>query len=75
MWEYVQIPAVGGPVGGRTLTVPLDDDGTPPDVLDQNWLWVEYGGELLDADVAGQYELEPVAGFGPPWTYVWVSVP
>lgn len=73
MWERTEVPAVGGPVDGRSLTVPLDDDGQPPDVLDQNWLWVEYGGELLDADMAGVYELEPVAGGGAPWVYLWAS--
>jgi hypothetical protein len=71
VWERVEIPAVGGPVDGRSLTVPLDDDGQPPDVLDQTWLWVEYGGELLDEDTAGVYELEFVAGGGPPWVYLW----
>lgn len=72
MWERVEVPAVGGPVNGRSLTVPVDDAGIPPEELDQNWLWVEYGGELLDADMNGAYELEPVAGAGPPWVYVWV---
>jgi hypothetical protein len=74
VWERVEVPAVGGPVDGRSLTVPLDDDGQPPDVLDQTWLWVEYGGELLDADMAGVYELESVAGGGPPWVYLWAPV-
>lgn len=72
MWARVDIPAVGGPVDGRDLRVPLDDDELPPPELDQNWLWIEYGGELLDADVDGVYELEPVAGSGPPWVYTWV---
>ncbi|OKI49341.1 hypothetical protein [Micromonospora sp. CB01531] len=72
MWERVDVPAVGGPVDGRNLMVPLDDDGLPPETIDQSWLWVEYGGELLDADVDGAYELEPVAGAGPPWLYLWV---
>ncbi|MFG1660679.1 hypothetical protein ACGFIY_29495 [Micromonospora chersina] len=71
MWEKVDVPCVGGPVNGRSLLVPVDEDGVPPDVLDQNWLWVEFGGELLDADMAGVYELEPLAGAGPPWIYVW----
>ena len=69
--EKVDVPCVGGPVDGRSLLVPVDEDGVPPDVIDQNWLWVEFGGELLDADMAGVYELEPVAGVGPPWIYVW----
>jgi hypothetical protein len=71
VWERVEVPAVGGPVDGRDLSVLLDEDGFPPLTLDQNWLWVEYGGELLDADVDGMYELEPVAGSGPPFVYRW----
>ncbi|SCG51778.1 hypothetical protein [Micromonospora inositola] len=43
----------------------------PPNLIDQNWLWVEFGGELLDAAMADVYKLEPVAGTGPPWIYVW----
>ncbi|MCG5464252.1 hypothetical protein MED01_002417 [Micromonospora sp. MED01] len=75
MWERTEVPAVGGPVDGRDLLVPLDDDGIPPQVIDQSWLWVEYGGELLDADMDGVYELEPVAGTGPPWVYEWAPHP
>jgi len=71
VWERVEVPAVGGPVDGRSLTVPLDD-GQPPEVIDQAWLWAEYGSELLDADTTGVYELESVAGGGPPWVYLWV---
>jgi hypothetical protein len=71
VWEKVDVPCVGGPVDGRNLFVPVDDDGVPPDVIDENWLWVTFGGELLDADMAGVYELEPIAGAGPPWRYVW----
>jgi hypothetical protein len=40
-------------------------------MIEQNWLWVTCGGELLGADVEGVYELEPVAGAGPPWLYQW----
>jgi hypothetical protein len=40
-------------------------------VIDENWLWVEFGGELLDVDIDGVYELEPAAGAGPPWLYRW----
>jgi hypothetical protein len=63
--------ALEGPVDGRSLLVPVDEDGVPPDVIDQTWLWVEFRGELLDADMAGVYEPEPAAGTGPPWIYVW----
>lgn len=73
MWEQVDVPCVGGPVDGRSLLVPLDDDGLPPETIDQSCLWIEHGGELLDADVDGQYELEGQAGAGPPWVYVWLS--
>jgi hypothetical protein len=69
--EKVGVPFVGGPVDGREAEVPLDDDGLPPVRLGQHWLWVEYGSELLDADVHGDYELESVAGGGAPWLYRW----
>ncbi|MFC0504199.1 hypothetical protein [Micromonospora costi] len=72
MWQRADVPAVGGPVDGRNLLVPTNDEGLPPETIDQSWLWIEYGGELLDADVDGQYELESQAGAGPPWVYVWV---
>jgi hypothetical protein len=67
----LDIPCVGGPVDGRVADVDVNDDGLPPDVLPESWLWPAYGSELLDADLDGRYELEPVAGFGPPWLYVW----
>ena len=69
--ERVEVPLVGGPVDGRTVDVDIDDDGLPPPVLTQTDLWVTWGGELLDADVIGVYELEPVAGHGAPWLYLW----
>jgi hypothetical protein len=68
----VDIPFVGGPVDGRLAGVDVDDDGLPPVSLTESWLWFAYGSELLDADVAGRYELEPVAGAGPPWVYLWM---
>ncbi|MGS2617927.1 hypothetical protein ACVCAH_25890 [Micromonospora sp. LZ34] len=71
MWDRVDAPCVGGSVDGRNLLVPVDETGLPPETIDHNWLWVEYGEELLDADVDGVYELESVAGPGPPWVYVW----
>ncbi|MCP3785093.1 hypothetical protein NLX85_17125 [Micromonospora sp. A3M-1-15] len=40
--------------------MPVNDTGLPPESIGQDWLWVEYGGELLAADVDGVYE--PVAG-------------
>ncbi|MFE9658151.1 hypothetical protein [Micromonospora sp. NPDC006431] len=42
-------------------------------MIDQTWLWIEYGGELLDADANGVYGLESIAGTGPPWVYVWAA--
>ena len=69
----VDISCVGGPVDGRVADVDVGDDGVPPDVLPESWLWSTYGSELLDADLHGRYELEPVAGTGPPWLYVWRS--
>ncbi|MEU8265444.1 hypothetical protein AB0C02_33205 [Micromonospora sp. NPDC048999] len=51
----------------------IDEDGVPPAAIDQTWLWIEYGGELLDADVDGACELESIAGGGPPWVYVWAG--
>jgi hypothetical protein len=69
VWGKVDVPCVGGPVDGRSLLVDVDEAGVPPETIDENWLWVEFGGELLDVDVDGAYELEPVAGAGPPWIY------
>ena len=69
--DIVAIPCVDGPISGRDAWVRLDDDGNPPAELDQTWLWTKYGSELLDAD--GIYVLEPVAGAGPPWRYLWIS--
>ena len=65
----VDVPLVGGPLDGREIDVEIDDDGLPPDQLAEAWLWFTYGSELLDKDLAGRYELEPVAGSGPPWLY------
>jgi hypothetical protein len=67
----VEIPLVGGPVDGRSIDVDVDEDGHPPAALGQTDLWVTWGSELLDADLSGRYELEAVAGFGPPWLYRW----
>jgi hypothetical protein len=71
--DRVDLPLLGGPVHGHLADVPLLDDGSPPPALDQAWLWTTFGSELLDADVEGTYELEPVAGRGPPWLYIWVA--
>lgn len=35
----------------QKMLVPANEDCVPPDVIDQNWLWLEFGGELLDADM------------------------
>ena len=51
----------------------VDDDGVPPGRLPETWLWFAYRSELLDHDLDGRYELEPVAGTGPPWLYVWID--
>lgn len=68
----VPVPCVGGPLDGRSLWVPVDEAGVPQELVDETWLWVEYGSELLDADTGGVYELEPAAGRGPPWIYFWL---
>jgi hypothetical protein len=49
----------------------VDDDRRTPERTAQTWLWFTYGSELLNADLRGRYQLEPVAGSGPPWAYVW----
>jgi hypothetical protein len=69
----VDIPLVGGPLDGRSLDVEVDDEGRPPEWIPETWLWLAYGSELLDKDLAGRYELEAVAGSGPPWLYVWIE--
>jgi hypothetical protein len=69
----VDIPLVGGPLDGRDIDVEVDDEGLPSEQLPEAWLWFAYGNELLDKDLAGRYEPEPVAGSGPPWLYMWVE--
>jgi hypothetical protein len=71
MRETADVRFVGGPIDGRSADVDLNDDGLPQPNLPQSWLWETYGSELLNADVNGVYELEPVAGAGPPWLYRW----
>jgi hypothetical protein len=73
--ERLDIPLLGGPLGGREIDVEVDDEGMPPERLTETWLWFTYGSELLDRDLGGRYELEPVAGSGPPWLYVWIDGP
>jgi hypothetical protein len=73
--ERTDIPLWGGPLDGRDIDVEVDDDGLPPDHLSETALWFAYGSELLDGDLNGRYQLEPVAGFGPPWIYVWIYGP
>ncbi|OKI85218.1 hypothetical protein A6A27_15670 [Micromonospora sp. CB01531] len=74
MWAKIDVPCVGGPVDGRSVLVPVDEDAVPPATIDQTWLWIEYGGELLDANMNGLYVLESIAGGGPPWVYVWSNL-
>jgi hypothetical protein len=69
----MDVPLFGGPLGGRDIDVEIDDDGFPPEQLSETALWFAYGSELLDHDLSGRYELEPVAGPGPPWLYVWID--
>jgi hypothetical protein len=73
--ERVDVPLAGGPLDGRDIDVEVDEDGFPPDRLTETLLWFAYGSELLSLDLAGRYELEPVAGSGPPWVYVWIDRP
>jgi hypothetical protein len=62
------IPLVGGPGDGQSLTVELDDYGMPPDHVAA--FVVEDGGPRIH----GSYDLEPQAGApGPPWMYVWMD--
>jgi hypothetical protein len=75
LMERMDVPPLDGPLDGRDIDVELDDDGYPPPRLPQTWLWFAFGSELLDQDLAGSYELEPVAGSGPPWVYVWIESP
>jgi hypothetical protein len=71
--ECVDTPLMGGPLDGRDIDVEVDEDGLPPDYLPEASLWLAYGSALIDDDLAGRYELEPVAGSGPPWLYTWVE--
>ena len=64
---------MGGPLDGRDIDVEVDDDGIPPDRLPETMLWFAFGSELIDHDLGGRYELESVAGSGPPWVYVWID--
>ncbi|SNT65879.1 hypothetical protein SAMN05421812_12825 [Asanoa hainanensis] len=69
----VDIPCVGGPLNGRLMEVDVDDDGYPPAIVSETDLFVAYGGELLDADTSGHYEIESVGPPGTrPWHYIWV---
>lgn len=69
----VDVPFFGGPLDGREIDVEVDDDGLPPARIAETLLWFAYGSELLDLDLHGRYELEPVAGAGPPWLYTWIE--
>ena len=69
----VDVPFYGGPLDGREIDVEVDDDGYPPQRLPETELWFAFGSELLDGNLTGRYELEPVAGSGPPWLYAWLE--
>ena len=69
----VDVPLFGGPLDGREIDVEVDDDGYPPERLAETVLWFAYGSEIIDMDLSGRYELEPVAGAGPPWLYAWID--
>lgn len=69
----VDVPLFGGPLDGREIDVEVDDDGVPPGWLVESALWFAFGSELIDDDLRGRYELEPVAGAGPPWLYTWIE--
>jgi hypothetical protein len=58
-----EVPLVGGAADGQVVTVELDVNGRPP--LTHHYL---SDGGLAQADI---YELEGVAGQGPPWRYRW----
>ena len=67
------MPFFGGPLDGREIDVEVDDDGVPPPWLSESVLWFAFGSELLDTSLNGRYQLEPVAGLGPPWLYAWIE--
>jgi hypothetical protein len=62
-----------GPLDGREIDVEVNEDGQPPQQVAEAWLWLACGSELLEEDLGGRFGLEPVAGFGPPWLYVWIE--
>jgi hypothetical protein len=63
-----------GPLDGREIDVEVNEDGQPPpQPLAESWLWLACGSELLEEDLGGRFGWEPVAGFGPPWLYVWIE--
>ncbi|ROT31404.1 hypothetical protein [Micromonospora sp. HM5-17] len=63
MEATTEIPLVGGVADGDTVIVDLDVHGRPP--LTHHHL---VDNELARAEI---YELEAVAGEGPPWVYRW----
>jgi hypothetical protein len=66
--ETVDIPLLGGPGDGQSVTVPVDDDRMPPAILAA--LVIEDQG--TPPRIEGSYLLEPQAGgTGPPWLYVY----
>lgn len=63
MESTADVPLVGGPVDGTTITVELDVSGRPP--LTHHHI---ANNDLAQADI---YELEAVTGGRPPWLYRW----
>jgi hypothetical protein len=61
MESTAEVPLVGGVADGDTITVELDPHGRPP-ITHHHLL----DGGLAQAEI---YELETVAGDGPPWVY------
>jgi hypothetical protein len=63
------IPMLGGPGDEHSLTVDLEGEGLPPQVVAA---FVLANGSPR---IEGSYVLEPQAGaLGPPWVYVWVNL-
>ncbi|GIF76422.1 hypothetical protein [Asanoa siamensis] len=67
------VPCAGGPFHGRHFLVDVDDFGLPPEQITELDLVIAQGGNLVDADTSGRYELEAIrARATAPFRYVWV---